>query len=422
MDEAFLQHIWKYGLYEKKSLQTTDGQAVEVLRAGEHNRGAGPDFIDCRVRIGQTTWAGNAEVHVKASDWFAHGHEQDKAYANVVLHIVAQNDRPVPAPGGGHIPQLVLRYDERYEENYRRLIEKREQIACNAFIGHVEPFILQHWYSVLLVERLQRKTAQIEELYQRNAQNWEETFYHILARSFGFKTNAEPMERMARSLPLKLLAKYKGDLFYTEALLFGQAGLLDEKALDGYAHALQTEYRFLKTKHGLKSIEATAWKFARMRPVSFPTVRLAQLAVLIHQSSALLSRILETGSLDGMRKLFRAEPSMYWENHYTFGKQSGRASKRLGQQAFHSIVINTIVPFLFFHADRHGNQEGKDRALDLLESVPAETNTIIKAWARCGIEAHDAFVSQALIELKNEYCIKRRCLDCQVGNQLIKML
>jgi len=272
-----------------------------------------------------------------------------------------------------------------------------------------------------MIERLQSKTSDILAILQQNKNNWNETFYQLLARNFGMKTNALPFELLAKSLPLNVLSKHKNDLFQIEALLFGQAGLLNETLLgDDYFLALRKEYSYLYKKSGLSGIESYVWKFMRLRPINFPTIRIAQLAMLIHHSSALFSRILETENPEELRKLFDVSASEYWNTHYRFNKISEENRKKtLGEAAFNNLVINTISPLLFVYGDQHLDQAMKDRALLLLEESPPESNQIIRKWNELGIDSRSAFDSQALIQLKNRYCENKKCLHCQLGAKII---
>jgi hypothetical protein len=420
MKEEFLQFIWKYGLFNKSDLKTTDGRAVEIISNGQPNSDSGPDFFNAKIRIGETTWAGNIEVHQKSSHWFQHRHDQDAAYDNVILHVVEMHDRPVHVKNH-ELPALEITYPAEIMENYEQLLKSKRWIACEERLPEVDPFILRFWFSSLMVERLESKTGDILAILAHNKNNWNETFYQLLARNFGMKTNALPFELLAKSLPLQVLSKHKNDLFQLEALLFGQSGLLNETLLgDDYFLALRKEYSFLYKKYSLSGIESHLWKFMRLRPINFPTVRIAQLAMLVHHSSALFSRILETEDLDELRKLFGVKASEYWNTHYRFNKISPENQpKVLGETAFNNLVINTIVPLLFVYGDQHMDQAMKDRALFMLEKLEPESNQIIRKWNELGIESRTAFETQALLQLKNKYCDAKKCLNCQLGAKII---
>lgn len=420
MKEDFLQFIWRHGLYQKEKLETTDGTRVEILSAGQSNYDSGPDFFNARIKIGETTWAGNIEIHQKSSHWYLHHHDTDAAYENVILHVVEAYDRPVKVKNH-ELPTLVLSYRDEIRDNYERLLKSNRWIACEERLATVDPFILRFWFSALMIERLESKTKEIVKLLQQNQNNWNETFYQLLARNFGMKTNALPFELLAKSLPLSILSKHKNDLFQTEALLFGQSGLLNNSLLgDDYFLSLRKEYSFMYKKYALAGMESHLWKFMRLRPINFPTVRIAQLAALIHHSSALFSHVLETESPDELQKLFTVKASGYWDTHYRFNKPSDENKpKVLGETAFNNLVINTIVPMLFVYGDQHMDQGMKDRALLLLEKLAPEENQIIRKWQDSGIKSRSAFETQALLQLKNNYCDHKKCLNCQLGAKII---
>lgn len=420
MKEDFLHFIWEHGLFNKTNLKTIDGEPLEIISLGMPNTDSGPDFFNARIRIGETTWAGNIEIHQKSSFWQQHHHETDAAYNNVILHVVEVHDKIVTIKD--HVlPTLEISYSPAILENFEQLLKSKRWVACEEKLRLVDPFILRFWYTSLMIERLQAKTGTILELLQHNKNNWNETFYQLLARNFGMKTNALPFDLLAKSLPLNILSKHKNDLFQTEALLFGQSGLLNEALLgDDYYLALRNEYSFLYKKYGLTGIEAHLWKFMRLRPVNFPTIRIAQLAMLIHHSSALFSRILEIETLDELKSLFDVSTSGYWNTHYRFNKASDEnRPKKLGETAFQNLVINTIVPMLFVYGDQHLDQAMKDRALLYLEKLPPESNHIIQKWNELGIDSQSAFETQALIQLKNCYCEIKKCLHCQLGAKII---
>jgi hypothetical protein len=420
MKEEFLQFVWEHHLFGKSNLKTVDGKPLEILSTGRPNYDSGPDFFNARIRIGDTTWAGNIEIHQKSSHWFQHKHNTDPAYNNVVLHVVEHYDKAV-AINSEELPTLEISYPPALLENFEQLLKSKKWIACEEKLAIVDPFVLRFWYSSLMIERLQSKTQNILGILSQNTNNWNETFYQLLARNFGMKTNAVPFELLARSLPLQTLSKHKNNLFQIEALLFGQAGLLNETLLgDDYFLSLRNEYSFLYKKYNLSGVDAHLWKFMRLRPVNFPTIRIAQLAALIHQSSALFSRILEIDDLNDIRKLFNVTASEYWDTHYRFNKISAEDKpKHLGENTFQNLVINTIAPLLFVYGEHHMNQRMKDRALNFLEQLPPEQNQITDKWNELGIESRSAFESQALIQLKKEYCENKRCLHCQLGTKII---
>lgn len=420
MKEEFLQFIWEHGLFNRTDLKTVDGKPVEIISTGRQNTDSGPDFFNARIRIGETVWAGNIEIHQKSSHWYQHRHDADAAYDNVILHVVELHDKSVQVKNH-ELPTLEITYPTAILENFEQLLKSERWIACEERLPEVDPFVLRFWFSSLMIERLQSKTNDILGILQQNKNNWNETFYQLLSRNFGMKTNALPFELLAKSLPLNILSKHKNDLFQIEALLFGQSGLLNETLLgDDYFLSLRKEYSYLYQKYGLSGMESHLWKFMRLRPINFPTIRIAQLAMLIHHSTALFSRILETENLDELRKLFDVSASGYWDTHYRFNKISEEnRPKTLGETAFNNLVINTIAPLLFVYGDQHMDQLMKDRALLLLEKLAPESNQIIRKWNELGIDSRSAFETQALIQLKNSYCEVKKCLHCQLGAKII---
>lgn len=422
MSEDFLHHIWKFKLFDQFGLITTENESVEILKAGDHNFDSGPDFFNAKIKIGDTLWAGNVEVHINASDWNKHQHQRDKAYDNIVLHVVYNSDRPLFRSSGSLIPTIEIksRIKQRHYHNYLNFKSSHDWIPCEKQIQLVPPVIIQSTIDKLLLERLERKSSAILESLKLNNNNWEETFYQSLARSFGFKTNAEPFELLAKSLPLIILAKHKSSLLQMEAMLFGQAGMLEEHFEDSYVRSLQNEYAFLKQKFHLQTIDKTLWKFLRMRPVNFPSVRIAQFAGLIFNSANLFSKILEISNVTDLKKFFEINVSEYWQTHYTFNKVSTQKSKHLGEDAINILVINTIIPFLFVYGKQKSEEAFVDKALKLLEDLPAEANSIIAKWFFLNIPIKSAYDSQALLQLKNECCNFKKCLNCQIGNYLLK--
>ncbi len=420
--EEFLQYIWEQQLFNSKNLETVTGEKLEVNNAGRRNQDSGPDFFNAKIKIGETVWAGNIEIHKKSSDWILHNHQNDKAYDNVILHVVEIYDQAVFRSGGEEIPTLLLKYPERLRTNYQNLLNAKTWIACENQFHKINPVVLQLGFNRLMIERLEAKTSEIQERLKQNNNDWNETFYQVLARSFGFKVNSLPFEMLAKSLPLQILAKHKNNLFQLEALFFGNSGLLNQQLLgDDYFLQLREEYSFLYKKYRLSAIEGHLWKFLRLRPVNFPTVRISQIAALTHRSHNLFSKIVETDSLENLKTLFNVEASEYWNSHYNFNKSTKNYSvKTLGESSVNTIIINVVVPFLFVFGEIQNKNQLKNRALEFLEKLPPENNSLISHWKKLGIECRSAFETQALIQLKNIYCEKKKCLNCQIGVKLVK--
>ncbi len=421
MPEEFLQYIWENRLFYNESLNSTSGEIIEIIKPGKRNHDAGPDFFNAKIRIEETTWAGNVEIHVKASDWNKHRHQNDKAYDNVILHVVEDADTEITRTNGETIPTLVLKYPNHLAKNYRQLLEAKTWIPCENQFHKIDPIVLQLGFNRLMIERLESKTEEILLRLKQNNNNWNETFYQMLARMFGFKVNAVPFELLAKSLPTNVLGKHRDNLFQLEALLFGNAGLLNSQLLgDTYFLQLREEFSFLYKKYNLKPIDGHLWKFLRLRPVNFPTVRIAQLAALMHDTESLLSKILETNDIEQLKQYFKVKASVYWDSHYNFNKKSKRKTeKELGDSSAQILIINVVIPFLFVYGDKQNKPHLKNRALDFLEQLPSESNSIIRKWEKLGINSRSAFESQALLQLKNHYCEAKKCLNCHIGVKLV---
>ena len=423
MTEEFLQYIWKHALYDPSSLVTQNEEEVAVLKPGEQNFNAGPDFLNAKLRIANTTWAGNVEIHINSSDWFKHNHHQDKAFNNVILQVVYQNDKAVNLQDGSQVPTVEVKFDRRLYENYQLLVNSNKWIPCQERLRMIDPFNIKHIIHALTVERLKEKSDDIAQTLEFTGNDWAETFYIHLAKNFGFKINAVPFEMLARSLPFKYIARHKDNLLQIEALLFGQAGFLNDQFDDEYYRLLVREYRLLRSKFNLKPVEKHLWKFLRLRPCNFPTIRLAQFARLLFRSSSLFAQIVETENLKQLKRHFNMTASGYWDNHYNFKSESdSRLKKSLGVISFNNIVINTVVPVLFVYGDRNDKNRLKERALSFLTEMPAEDNHIIRKWKQMEYHPENAFETQGLLQLRNKYCRRRKCLNCRIGNKIITIL
>jgi Protein of unknown function (DUF2851) len=434
MQENFLHYLWRTRRFNTIMLQTTQGETLEIQDFGEHNSNAGPDFLNATIRLGDIIWVGNIEMHVKSSDWLMHGHQHDEAYKNVILHVVFEDDLnsnslpkdtltqgEIPPLGVRGLPCLELknRIPEGIYQKYWALLHNETWIPCQNQFFTASSLTKTMWYDRLLVERLEKKTEAITEALARNKNDWEETFYQFITRNFGVAVNTEPMEWLARSLPHLTLAKHKNNLFQLEALLFGQSGLIEKEFKDEYPNILKKEHAFLSHKHKLKPINGTAWKFSRMRPAAFPTIRLAQLADLVHQSSHLFSKVLDIETITDIENLFSVKTSPYWTNHYVFDTPSVTTKKTMGKDTIDLIIINTIVPFLFHYGKTRKEDRFKDRAFQFLDDLKPENNSITEGWKNLGEMPKSAFQTQALIHLKKEYCDKKRCLACAIGNTIL---
>ncbi|HOZ69402.1 MAG TPA: DUF2851 family protein [Chitinophagaceae bacterium] len=417
MNERLLQYIWQFQYFAAGELLTTTGEPVQVIQQGQYNTNQGPDFSSAKIKIAGTTWVGSVELHIRSSDWDKHKHQHDRNYDNVILHVVWEEDGwnyPVPVLElKGRVPGLLL-------NRYALLMENPGFIPCEKNITGINELSWTSWKDRLLSERLERKSGLMQQFLEQNGNHWEEATWWMMARNFGIKVNTEAFESIARSLPVSLLSKQKHQLILLEALLMGQAGLLgDEKPGDKYYTLLQREYRFQQTKYQLRPI-AVPIHFLRMRPGNFPTVRLAQLAVLLFQSESLFAKIKETRSLEELKQFFNITANDYWHYHYSFDEASPYKPKRLGSVMLDNLIINTLCPLLFTYGSYHREQEYKDRAVQWLEQTTAESNTVTRGYSQLGVANKNAFDSQALIELKQSYCDQKRCLECAVGATLLR--
>lgn len=421
MKEDFLHFLWRTKRLDFSHLQTTEGHRLEILDFGQHNSNAGPDFLQAKIKIDKTIWAGNIEVHLKSSDWMRHGHQDDRAYDNVILHLVLEEDELLFRKDKSRIACLELkkRIPEKTLAVYQKLIHNEYWIPCQHKFHEVSEITKSLWLDRMLVERLERKTKEIELILKQNKNNWEETFYRFSAKNFGLKVNTFPFEMLAQSVSLLTLSKHKNKLLQLEALLFGQAGMLHKDFSDDYPQLLKREYKLLQKKYRLSPIPEQAWRFLRMRPSGFPTIRIAQFAALINQSKNLFSKILELESPEHADRLFDIEVSSYWTNHFLFDKESQKHSAKIGKSTVRLFIINTIVPVLFLYGAKKGNDDFKNRAFRLLEQVKPEQNSILTKWKELGFEPNSAYQTQALLELKNEYCNHRKCLNCAIGNKIL---
>lgn len=420
--EYLLHYTWKHRLFPLEELVTTDGQPVEVIDPGLRNTDAGPDFFNAKIKIGGTLWVGNVEIHTRAGDWYAHRHQGDRAYDNVILHVVEEikDEPPVTDTSGRLIPTLILPVPSRVKDNYQELMRTEEYPRCHRIIPTLPRLTVHSYLSALHTERLTRKAERIGHYRQKNELSWENAFFMTLARNFGFGVNGEAFEEWAAHIPLRAVNKHRDDLMQIEAFFFGQAGLLQDETDDEYLRRLQREYAFLANKFELKPMDSVRWRFLRMRPGNFPHVRLAQLAYLYHKGEGLLSRLLEAETVEAIGKLLVADTSEYWRTHYTFGHPSPRRTKQLSQSTRLLLIINTVSPFLYAYGRHQGNEALCQRAVNLLEELKAEDNRIIRIWRECGLKVDSAADSQALIQLKREYCDVKKCLHCRFGYEYLK--
>lgn len=416
MTEQLLQFIWQFQYYSKSNLILSKGESIQIIHPGIHNTNQGPDFLNARVKIANTILAGSIEIHINASEWQLHKHSSDSNYNNVILHVVWLNDKDLDVD----IPTLELKnsVSSLLLNKYEKLMTNRNFIPCEDLINTVNDFTFTAWKERLMVERLQEKSTIISEKLKKYSNHWEEIFWQLLAKNFGIKINIDAFESMAVSVPLSILAKHKNQLHQLEAILMGQCGLLNKIFSDDYAVMLQKEYRFLKKKYNLQLTHIPSY-FLRMRPANFPTIRLSQLAVLIHNSSHLFSIIKEATELKDVEKLFAVTANDYWHYHYVFDEETGFKKKTIGKQMVQNIIVNTVLPFLYAYGWYNNAEHYQEKALLWATQLFPEQNFITKGFVELGIENKSAYDSQSLIQLKNKYCNNKRCLDCAVGNSIL---
>jgi hypothetical protein len=418
MTEELLHFIWKYRVFEPIDLKCADGTPIEVLDPGIHNTDAGPDFFNAKIKIGETLWAGNVEMHLKSSDWLAHHHHTDKNYNNVILHVVIENDLPAHTQSNRQVPVCEIATSPLLLKKYHRLYSEQKWLVCQDGISAVSNIEWANWLERCAIAKLELRTQKIEELLTAFNGDWDQTFFVMLARSFGFGTNAEPFEMMARQTPIKAILHHGDDLKQIEAILLGQSGLLGDVPKDAYHAQLLREYTFLKAKYNLSAVDAHLFKFLRLRPGNFPTIRMAQLAAFIAQSQGMWDIFLKCGEHSSVEKQLKTAPSSYWDTHYLLGEEHQQPSRKsIGAESVRLITINAIVPFVFAYGALRANETLKQKALGWLEELPPEKNKTIEKWANyAGIHPQNAFESQALIYLRKQLCEQKKCLQCRIGH------
>lgn len=420
INEHLFQFIWEHALFQSHELYLKDGSKVNILQRGTRNTNSGPDFLNAKIQIGNTIWAGNVELHIKSSDWYRHGHDDDSSFQNVVLHVVYQDDM---REAESSIPLLELQsyLHPSVIERYAALMDARPLIACADSLNRVPELIWTHWQDRMLLEKWEVKFAQWRALLQSHHGDFAQLFYLLLARVMGTKVNADAMFELASCTPLSILARHKNNLAHIESILLGQAGLLPAKPQQPYETELKVHYAFFKQKYNLKPMQGHQWKFMRMRPAAFPTIRIAQLAMIIHKHEHLFSKLIKLTEPEQLSEFFNLGTSEYWEQHYIFQQESTASIKNTGSTLRQLIWINLIAPLSYFYATHYGNAAGmQERAITLLQHCKPERNQIIKVWNEAGIYARDAADTQSLIHLYNNYCQSKNCLQCSIGLFLLK--
>lgn len=416
VNEDFLQFVWKKGLFRRDQLRTTGGIRVEILEAGAQNFHAGPDFFNARIKMGPLEWAGNVEIHLRASDWIRHGHHLDPAYDNVILHVVLDPDTETLNSKGRPIQTLLLDLHDGATSKLQSLRSNQEGPPCNPYLGSIPDALWRQWYSRLQAERFKVKAGRIRMIMQQQGMHPEKAIYIAMAHGFGLPINSLPFEQVASLIPLQLLSDHRERIQHLEALLFGTSGFLQGGQIPGsYPARLAKLYSEMGGILPGRSLPLHLWKFLRLRPASFPTLRLSQFASLLHHHLPLAGSLFPLHSIAAIEQFFRVRASEYWDTHYVFGKCSPCSVKCLGRQSILTIIINVIVPFLMAMGRMEQRSAYFDQAREILFDLEAESNQILKKWINFGIKPSNAFESQALIQLYNGYCLQKRCLDCQIG-------
>ncbi len=428
--EELLHYVWKHKLFPLSPLETTDHQAVEVIDPGLHNRNAGPDFFNAKIKISGTLWVGNVEIHEKASDWYRHGHEKDGRYDNVILHICETIDMEARNSKGAPLLQMQLSIPSHVLRHYRELLSIDQYPPCYQVIPTLTHLTVHSWMSALQTERLSQKTDAIVQRVRKCNDSWESGYFVTLARNYGFGINGEAFEQWAFNIPLHAVDHHRDNLFQIEAIFLGQAGLLSTESIperyrenalrDEYFNKLTTEYSYLAHKFSLTPMDYRLWRFLRLRPQNFPHIRISQLANLYYQRKAGLAQLFEATTIEETKKVLATSVTPYWETHYTFGSESIRNEKRVSPFSLNLLLINTAIPMLFAYGRHRGKELLCDRAFDYLETLKAENNHIVRMWQQCGLIVENAGDSQALIQLKKEYCDKKECLRCRIGYEYLK--
>ena len=421
MTEKLLQFIWQFQYLNKGNMTTVNGEPLAVIHPGQLNVHQGPDFFNGRIKIGHTEWAGHIELHLKSSDWYKHRHQEDPVYGKVILHVVWKHDSNITDENGQLIPEVELqdRVSNLLLDQYEQWMNNADQVPCGDGVKRIDDLKWKSWLDRLLAERLLEKCSRVALHVDQTENHWEEVCWRLVCTYFGGPVNKVSFEQVAESLPLRILGKHKNVLVQLEALLFGQAGLLHKDFREDYPKMLYREYQFLQKKYGLQVINKPP-VFLRMRPTDFPTVRLAQLAALLHQSSHLFSKLIETESLEEVIKLFDVQANDYWNDHFKFDSPSESLPKRTGKSLVDRVIINAVIPVLFSYGHRQMNDSIRNKAFNWLEEMPAEQNRITRIFSDLEKKPTNAAESQALLTLKQEYCDAKRCLSCAVGNHLLR--
>lgn len=421
ISEELLHFIWNYKLLKTQQLTSVNGTPLKIFHQGELNKDAGPDFFNAKIEVDGITLAGNIEIHVNSSDWLKHRHQNDPAYDNLILHAVYNYDKAIDQNTKHNVEVLELKkyIDEHIIKNYNKLVSSSYDLHCSKEIKNTNALRLSSWLERMLIERLENKTKYARHIFTSTQNDFQQTLYLLLARNFGFKVNAEPFELLAKHLPLSILQKHSGNLLQLEALLYGCAGFLNKSYKNKYIRQLQNEFEFLKNKYKLKELDMKLWKFLRLRPANFPTVRLWQFAMVIHKGSELFKHPEHLNSVEALGEIISHPHEGYWSNHYKLDGPEVKAPKGLGKTSVENILINTIAPFLFFYGQQTGNDKFTEAAVNCFEKLAFEDNVKTRHFTKAGLEFKTSAESQGLIHLFDNYCKNTRCLNCGIASGLL---
>jgi hypothetical protein len=424
MKEDFLHFVWKEQLFDAAVLKTEDGQLVQIIDKGQYNHNAGPDFFNCQIQFDNIIWAGNIEIHIKSSDWYKHNHQDDHSYDNVILHVVLVHDMNVHRKDRSIIPTITLqnRFYQESLSRYQRFFQSNSMVyPCRPYLEKMEETIIRKMLSSCLTDRLESKNKIILEQLTQTKNNWDESFYHLLAKSFGFKVNAVPLQLLAESIPLTIIERESNELFKIESLLFGVGGLLQTTTDDPYVIKLKKEFEHQQNKYKLQSLHPAIWKFGKLRPPNFPTIRIAQFAMLLYRQKRIFKRCLNASTLESLQLIFSIEASEFWTTHFHFEKSSNANSKLLGIESINNIIINVVIPFCYAYGKHIGSKTLLDKSIEWLNQIKPEKNKYTEIWEQSNYKFSNAGETQGLIELNNMYCVKNKCIHCTIGSSVMKM-
>ncbi|MFM7015649.1 MAG: DUF2851 family protein [Bacteroidota bacterium] len=424
MKEDFLHFIWKEQLFNTSNLKTCEGSAISIIDKGHYNHHSGPDFFNCQIKLDHLLWVGNVEIHLRSSDWYRHKHQEDIAYDNVILHVVLENDMEVYRSNGTTIPTLSLK-DKFYKESYLRyerfFNSGTLMYPCIQNLSKVPKKIIEDTLSKNLENRILKNTSTIKDQLVITNNHWEEAFYHLLAKAFGFKVNAVPLQLLAETIPYTIIERESNDIFKIESLLFGVAGLLNTIEASPYLSKLKTEFKHQQKKYSLDALHPSIWKFGKLRPSNFPTIRISQLSMLLYKQKRLFKRCIHSNTIEDVKKLLITEASDYWATHYHFEKSTQPIVKHLGEESINGIIINCIVPFCYAYGLQIGNHEIQRKAHEWLKQLPAEKNKFTKLWNNASVQFINSSETQGLIQLNNSYCMKDKCVYCKIGSSILNL-